>query len=37
MFYDMNYFLIINMGKKYGNFFLKKCCFDKIVGFIDVI
>lgn len=33
----MNYFLIINMGKKHGNFFLKKSCLDKIAGLIDVI
>lgn len=37
MFLDMNYFLIFNMGKVYGYFFFNKCCFDKIVGFIDVI
>lgn len=37
MFPDMNYFLTINMGKKYGNFFLNKRCLDKIAGLIDVI
>lgn len=37
MFQDMNYFLIINMGKKHGNFFLKERCLDKIAGLIDVI
>lgn len=25
------------MGKKHGNFFLKKSCLDKIAGLIDVI
>lgn len=37
MFPDMNYFLIFNMGKVHGNFFLNKRCLDKIAGLIDVI